>query len=73
MSLPFRELFTVTAVVDKYENAPFEQRRQAIEEKPSETEWTYEARKACFIQKNMTILAENVSFKTENCQWFCPS
>ena len=37
MSVLFRELFTVTAVVDKNrKNAPFEQRMQAIEVKLSE-------------------------------------
>ena len=47
MSLPFRKLFTVTAVVDKSRsNTSFEQRLQAIEKKASETEWTYKAGKA---------------------------
>ena len=52
MSVPFREFFTVTAVVDKNrENDPFEQRMQAIEGKLSETEWTYKARRAGCIQQ----------------------
>ena len=43
MSLPFLEFFTVTTAADKNigENAAFKRRMQTIEEKLSETEWTY--------------------------------
>ena len=51
MSLPFRGLITVTAVVDKSrENDPFEQMTQAIEEKLSEVKRIYKARRAGGIQ-----------------------
>ena len=70
MSLPFRELFTMTMAVDKYgknRNTPFEQRMQAIEEKLSETEWTYKQVEQVVSNKSIAILAGNVPFKTENC------
>ena len=50
VSVPFRELFTVIAAADtKWENAPFEQKMQAIDNL-SETALIMKARSAGCIQ-----------------------